>query len=402
MQYLHPKEVKHLVGNIWKFYLYQFVGSLFITVSIFILYYRLFGLSYSQISLIELVTVLTIIVLEIPSGALADLLGRKNCLIATQIVYGAAFLITGLTSNFYVFLFAAFVMGIGHAFFSGTAVALFYDTLKKLKREQDYLKIRGYHQALFFIGITISSVIGAHLFAINPRFPYIANAILLFISSIIVASMVEPYNHRKHYTIKQHYLKIKDSFKFVLKKPYLVWIFLFALIGFYMLFFFQYVVSQPYVLSLGFNVQNIGWLFALFYLLSGFVAFNISRIESLLKEKLSLLSLIIFQVIALGAMSYFKNYWVVIVVPLIFMTWTFGGIVIENYIQRRVPSSERATILSIQSMILNGFLSIIYYLLGLLTDYTSIRYVFGLNAIIVLVIGVLMIIYRIRYINHID
>ena len=85
----------------------------------------------------------TTLILEVPTGVLADLLGKKKTLLISRLFYVVEIFIIAFFNGFWPFLIAKVISGIGVSLSSGTESALLYDTLKRLKKEKDYKKISG-------------------------------------------------------------------------------------------------------------------------------------------------------------------------------------------------------------------------------------------------------------------
>jgi MFS family permease len=173
-----------LKSNIWKFYLVSALGMHFIT-PIRILYLLSFGMSYAQIAMMELAASIAIILLEIPSGILADLLGRK---LSRLISYGlsiSAFTCLSFGSTPAVFIFGWALSGAADAFQSGAGDALVYDTLKQLGREGEYLKIKSHFLLITTISVIFGSIIGARLYLIDHRLPWYLVTISIVMSALV-------------------------------------------------------------------------------------------------------------------------------------------------------------------------------------------------------------------------
>src|SRR5574341_1425216 len=73
-------------SNIWKFYAASILGGLaFFYNTVDTLYYRHFGLSFAQIGALIAATLLLAVVMEVPSGAFADLYGKRRALIVSLV-----------------------------------------------------------------------------------------------------------------------------------------------------------------------------------------------------------------------------------------------------------------------------------------------------------------------------
>ncbi len=103
-----------------------------------------FGLTLEQFALLNVAWAVTIVILEVPSGALADIIGRKRLLVfagAVMVVEIAllCFAPMGNTSLlFTVFLINRILSGAAEAAASGADEALAYDSLKKEGNAQDW------------------------------------------------------------------------------------------------------------------------------------------------------------------------------------------------------------------------------------------------------------------------
>ncbi|NNK57350.1 MAG: MFS transporter [Desulfofustis sp.] len=94
-----------------------------------------YGLTIEQFSILNTVWAITIVCAEVPSGALADLLGRKRLLVLTSLLMIVelsviAFVpITSMTIIFWAFLVNRVLSGLAEAMASGADEAIAYDSL---------------------------------------------------------------------------------------------------------------------------------------------------------------------------------------------------------------------------------------------------------------------------------
>ena len=157
---------KSLSGNIWKFYLITALGIRFIA-PIRILYLISYGLSFAQIGMMELAASIAIIVLEVPTGIFADVVGRKS---SKLIAYGLsimAFSLMSFGSTLPVFIFGWALSGAADAFESGAGDALIFDTLKEMGREGQYLKLKSNFLIVNTISVIVGSLVGSYLYSIK-------------------------------------------------------------------------------------------------------------------------------------------------------------------------------------------------------------------------------------------
>jgi MFS family permease len=131
-----------------------------------------YGLSLEQFAILNLVWALTIVLAEVPSGALADIVGRKKLVVfaAAMMVLEMALIVFAPigSSNllFFLFLGNRICSGLSEAAASGADEALAYDSLKALGREGDWSKLLEKTTMVVSIGFFTTMILGA--FAYDP------------------------------------------------------------------------------------------------------------------------------------------------------------------------------------------------------------------------------------------
>ena len=128
-----------------------------------------FGLTLEQFGILNAVWALTIVLSEVPSGALADTLGRRKLLLAAGLCMVAEMSVLLLaTPNggplvFYLFLLNRIISGLAEAAASGADEALTYDALKAAGRELEWGKVLESVQRMtsvaFFFAMTLGAVV---------------------------------------------------------------------------------------------------------------------------------------------------------------------------------------------------------------------------------------------------
>src|SRR3989344_1850334 len=116
--------------NIRIAYLLAAMKNSWFWLGIWIFYYLRFT-NYAGIGLIETILIVTLTLMEIPTGAIADLLGKKKTLILAFLFELIGGLMMAIAPNFSVLAGSVFVMCVGGALYSGTLEALVYDSLKQ-------------------------------------------------------------------------------------------------------------------------------------------------------------------------------------------------------------------------------------------------------------------------------
>ena len=128
-----------------------------------ILFFREIGFSYLQIGTLFALREVSNTLLEIPSGIVADFLGRKNSMLFSFGAYIVAFLIFSFFTSYYIFLLAMFLYACGDSFRSGTHKAMIVDYLKIQGLSQLKTEYYGSTRSWSQIGSALSSVIAGIL-----------------------------------------------------------------------------------------------------------------------------------------------------------------------------------------------------------------------------------------------
>ena len=129
-----------------------------------------FGLTISEFATLNLVWAISIILLEVPSGALADQLGRKKLVVISAILMVAEIgilLITPVGSGivFWMFFINRILSGAAEAAASGADEALAYDSIPIKSRENTWKRTMKNVMIMMSVGFVISSIIGALVYS---------------------------------------------------------------------------------------------------------------------------------------------------------------------------------------------------------------------------------------------
>lgn len=135
-------------GNITKLQLVYFFSTLYVYAPVGTLYLRSKDLSYLQINSLWGIIVFTKFLAEVPTGLLADRLGRSRAVQAAlgmQLLGEVIYLFAG---GYPGFVLSAVVAGVGFAFSSGCVETLVYESLRDRGREGEMSKALGAVEAI--------------------------------------------------------------------------------------------------------------------------------------------------------------------------------------------------------------------------------------------------------------
>ena len=162
-----------LRGNLRRFIIFRLFYSARFYYPVFTVLFLDYGLTLEQFAILNIVWALTIVLAEVPSGALADIVGRKRLVVFAAIMMVVEMaLIVFAPIGASPFLFVLFLAnrvcsGLSEAAASGADEALAYDSLKALGREDDWSRILQRTTQVVSIGFFMTMILGA--FAYDPN-----------------------------------------------------------------------------------------------------------------------------------------------------------------------------------------------------------------------------------------
>lgn len=378
--------------NIKLDYIQLGLRSFNVTNVIWLLYLLLKGFSPFEIGLFESIFHLSSMIVEVPSGMLADLIGRKKARSLGVLLYLLYVILVVYSNSFFMIAIAFAACGASYAFESGSGEALIYDSLIKTNEEDQYMKISGIREIIFQVSSTIALIIGGYLSLVSYELNFLV-VFIAFTGALIPILLMKETNTNKItkagnflVLMNEHFIK---STKRVLKDKKLLFL---IIVGAFLaapvtslFFYFQIHLSN----TLNYLENIIGLLLGLHSLAGAVGGYFAVKLEKKFKEKL----LLYVVPLLLGI-----SFWVIQIDLIVFLPFIFLGfldsvlyIVISDYINRLIPSSERATVLSFSSLAFSVIMILIFPLLGAIATYTTFKFAFLILAIFVTVTYVVLI-----------
>lgn len=322
--------------------------------------YQLFlasrGLNLLEINIINMFFMAAVFLLEVPTGAFADVFGRKKSVVIGCFMMALSMLAYYFGQNFWSFAVAEIIGAIGLTFLSGSLEAWVVDALAYHGYDGELSHVFRREVYATQVGIIFGSLMGGYLGQRDLSLPWLASAIATFLVGIFAILAL------KEQQIKQIKLKfsfapfrktIKDSVQFGYQKKSVWFVVLFGMILAIsvqaMNMQWPFIFQETYKLS----TTNLGWLFAAVSVVT-MLGGQLSKLfaDKIRHEKNAIvLSQAITVVGILGASMMLG------VVPVIgfFLLHEMGrgmiGPLKQAYLNHRIPSEQRATILSFDSMI---------------------------------------------------
>ncbi len=373
--------------NITRLYLIKIAKWFMLYMPIVVPFYESNGLSMKDIMILQAVYSIAIVVLEVPSGYLADVIGRKKTLIIGAIFGILGFTTYGLSFGFMGFLIAEIILGIGQSCISGADSAMLYDSLLDRGEEKKYTRFEGRITALGNVAEALAGIVGGILVGITIRAPYIAQIFVAFIALPAAITLVEPT--RKIPLINAGMMEIVKIARFALitDRPLRRNILFSAITGTATLTMAWF--AQPFFEYARIDIAWFGILWTTLNLTVAITSYTAHRLEKKLGQRWSVLLIALLIPLGYLALSRFHLPIGLLVLYLFYLVRGYATPVLKDYINRITASHIRATVLSVRNFIIRLLFALTGPLLGWVKDIYSLPQALTLAGIIFLVISIL-------------
>ena len=364
--------------------------SYFGITSFWILFFIQNGLSLLQIGLLESIFHGTSLLCEIPSGMLADRFSYKtNLYLARLASIVSSILILFGQGNFWIYALAMMVSAWSYNFDSGTSNAFLYDSAVEAGQKDRYLQISSFLSGVAEVTRTLGTVVAGFFIHGALAWTYLIAIGLSFLSIILIYFMKEPMAKREKNEVLTFKMIVQQVRKEWQEKPVLFyWMLTYQLVGTLMCMFYFYYQQKISDLA-GWQVSLVMLIGSGLNLIAVYVAsqigkkWNSNRVFPTLVALTGLALLLVFSGTPFAFLLVYllTNTLYAVYQPIYF-----------NDLQGYLPSSVRATMLSINSMLFSLSMIVIFPLIGWLIDRWGLVAVFLVLGLILLLIYPILII----------
>lgn len=384
------------LSNVRRFIAFRAFFNCRFYYPVFTILFLDYGLTIEQFALLNTVWAFTIVLAEVPSGALADLIGRKHLLVATAWLMIAEMLLLSFVPLgnskliFTVFLVNRILSGLAEALASGADEAMAYDTLITKGNPEDWPKVLDVQMRVrnFFYMITMT--IGAFVYdpgtvnmvlhwfglqtelsqEVTMRFPIYLTLLLGIFSLVTTQGMHDLVPVQKSEDGQSALQRIKEitritlgAGKWIMHTPMALAIILFGMSLDHVLRMLVTLNSQYY--------RSIELPEASFGLIGSAVALIgivVPRIARAMSEHFQILTnvsiVIILAFISLWGITFFVPYYGMLPMILIFITMMLTSFFTSTYLNKIAEPQQRATVLSYKGLAFNAAYGIVGLLYG--------------------------------------
>lgn len=375
-------------GNVRLFIAFRLLFNVRFYYPVFAILFLDYGLNLEQFALMNIVWAISIVCLEVPSGAVADHLGRKKTIVLAAICMIAeiALLLWVPLGNsnlvFWVFILNRILSGAAEALASGADEALAYDSIPKAEQTAHWPKVLDRLMKLQSFSFFCAMLIGAAVYDADflnrllpgdlhlthettMRFPLF----LTFLSSLGVlavslAMKEEPSGpDENERSLSAIWRKLFETGRWILRTPFVLGILLTALLcdSFIRLYL---TLGSQYYRAIHFPEASFGLIGSVFALLGFFFSGIAKKMAATRPAATNFLAVSISIFSGLLGISLVIPYFGAAFLLFFRAGFSFLNFFTSHYLNAAIDdSAKRATVLSFKGLALNsGFAAInIFY-----------------------------------------
>jgi len=380
---------------LFRFCLYGFLKNQQYYDPFLILAFLQKGLSFGTIGVLIGFRAISINVMAIPAGAIADVLGRRRSMIASFLAYIGSFAIFGLCDQLWTLFVAMLLFSVGEAFRTGTHKAMIFDWLERQDRLSEKTAVYGRTRSWSKLGSAVSVPIATGLVFYTGQYssiflfciiPYLLN-IVNFLGYPSYLDGPRQSDKESDSVLRTLFSAVSQSFRQRPLRRLLV-----ESMGYEGLFhsskdYIQPVIqaaclSLPLMLALGERLSladgqrvaiGVGAVYFTLHLLSSFASRGAGSFantfggEDRSARLLWVMDLVVFAMLAGGILARFTPLTITAFI-LLAVFQNFWRPILVSRVASHADSAQTATVLSIESQAKSLFIAIIAPLLGWSVD----------------------------------
>ncbi len=331
-------------ANLWKLRLYWFGHSLVFAYVIERVFGLARGLSVQDMVTVEIFYALAALVLEVPTGALADRWSRKKTLLLSSFCIFFEFFLLIFAYNLWGFLASALAAALGGALASGTANALLYDSLLETGEQGDFERQLGriglWESLAGLIGALGGAWVAVRWGLVSPYWLSLLGVVLAFGTAL---SLYEPNKQSDHSPAENIWAHMGEAFTFLRGQPVLQKIVLLATC---LAAVFEYVDEylQIYMQGVGVPVAFFGLFYACY--MGGEAGFRslAYRLKEIKQPRWLFVGFLGGFALFLLWAAALRSLWGLLPLFLALACVWLSQPLTTGYLHHRTPSSHRATV----------------------------------------------------------
>ncbi|MGD8831290.1 MAG: MFS transporter [Pseudomonadales bacterium] len=362
-----PPSYERLQNNLLRTLWLGFFQVFMVFMPIAVPFFQSKGLSMQEVFTLQAWFGLVVLITEVPSGYVADMLGRRKTLIAGAVAVGIGNSLLLVADGFWGLAMFELALGIGHSLISGADIALLYDTELALGRgEQAQRQVVGRLYGFRTVSESIAALLCSLLLLHSMQTVVIVQAISGWVPLILALLLVEPPGARL--ASDDHLGNMLEICRVLLTRSRVLRLVVLALCVWSLTTFYAVWLLQKIWESQGIDLVHFGWLWAGLTVIAALAGRYAHKAEDLLGTTGLFLFIGLSPVVGYLGLEHLGVVGGYLASTTFFLSRGFGLVVLRDALNRRVPGEYRATANSLTSFGFRGAFMLTGPLVGYYLD----------------------------------
>lgn len=355
---------KELHKNLTVLYVGGALSGVITTIPIWVTFFTGI-LTFEQLATLYAVRYLVELLLELPTGAFADLFGKKISVGLGGVLQGIGCLLVAVSNTplqVYTFMLIAEV---GITLGSGAIDAWVFDSLKENGEEKRFSSVMSKSNLAFQLSIAVAILSGGYFYQLWTGLPWIIEGLAMAMSGLLIWFWgIEPKVDTEKFTLKNYIRQTRNGFKEIWKNSYVKNLTVFYMVVGGVTWSAQKFFNQIYATQIGYSDIEKSWLFSFIRILNALVLTRyLKSTRFFSRNKGLILFPVIFLVFFVPTLFAGKILGGLLLFGLTFAN-TAGSVILNQFTNEEFDSKVRATALSSLNMLVGLVYVIITYSSG--------------------------------------
>lgn len=331
-----------LKRNLNVLYAFSFCWLALVIIPVIVPFFATMGLSVADVFVLQSIFALAVVVFEVPSGYLADMIGRRKALILGSFFHGIGFTVLCFADSFAALAFFEVTVGLGMSLMSGSDLSLLWDSQLALKlgpRE----KTRGIAKLRFVKAISegLASLLAAVLVLWSFDLVVYANAVVAWFPFLLSFQLVEaPFERMSR---KTPFANFKRMMMHLFYHDALLRLITLAVTFYGLSTFFVVWLIQPYWEAYGIPLAMFGVLWAAKNFAVALAAGWCAPLEERFGPVPVLVVMAVLPIVGYFGMAFDGGLIGIVLAFTFYISRGFHQVILTDAFNSRVPSEFRAT-----------------------------------------------------------
>lgn len=388
--------------NIWVIYVFSFFWLSMVIIPVIVPFFESKGLTLAQVFYLQAAFAFFVVICEVPSGYIADMLGRKNALVAGSIFHGAGFTWLYFADGFAELVLFEMTVGIGLSLLSGADLSLLYDSQEALDHSVEQ-RTRGIANMRFVKSMAegVSALLGGALIACSFDATVIANAIFAWVPLVLSVFLTEaPFTRMDE---GQHFGNLKMIVRHLFLQDRLLRLICFSITLFGLMTFYVVWMLQPYWGDQGVPLTAFGLLWAAQSFLFAIATRACIPLEARFGARPVLVVMALLPAVGYFGMAAVGGVIGILFSFTFFMSRGLNQVMLTDALNRRVPAAFRSTANSLTSFLFRGVYIVTGPIVGFMTEWLGMQStlaILGIAALLAFVVLMLPMLAEVRVVER--